>query len=97
MHEWPHQLWLQRHRVPVYHEVVRNKRERSMMGAVTCKQCDGFFAAAGGIFHENHLKNAAQCAHQDCSRHRVQPGVADMPGTPESFWQIGFDDTQQEE
>ena len=77
---------------PVFHEVVRNKAARAKMDAVTCAQCSGFFDAAGGV-----LGDAATRCHHDHSRHRVAAKAPRQPETPESFWQIGFDDTDREE
>ena len=56
----------------------------SKLDAVTCKQCQGFFDAAGGILPPG---TALQCLH-DCSRHRVQHQAA--PGTQSSYWDMSF-------
>ena len=77
---------------PVFHEVVRNKAARAKMDAVTCAQCSGFFDAAGGVLSPD----TAQRCHHDHSRHRIASKVTRQPETPESFWQIGFDDTDQQ-
>ena len=78
--------------VPVHHEVVRNKAARAKMDAITCPQCRGFFSAAGGVMS----KEAIEACHRDCGRHRVQQAKDRQPDTPDSFWNIGFDDTQEE-
>ena len=78
---------------PVFHEVVRNKAARAKMDAVTCAQCRGFFDAAGGVLPSDTV---LRC-HHDHSRHRVAPKATPQTETPESFWQIGFTDTDREE
>ena len=77
-----------RRTVPVCAEVVRSRLERSRMNAEMCPQCRGFFLAAG----MDPTEAAYRSCLQDCGRHRSR--TPEQPGTPSSFWDIGFNSTQ---
>ena len=66
-----------RPRLPVVHEVVRNKAERARMPANYCPGCEGFYDAC------KLPDDMRRCMHNGCSRHRSYHARID---TPESFW-----------
>jgi hypothetical protein len=75
-------------RVPMASEVVRNKYDRSHLTAHMCRQCQGFFDACGMKPSDESVRRCMQ----ECGRHRTR--APEQPGTPASFWDIGFDSTQ---
>ena len=62
------------------------RRQRAEMPAHTCKDCEKFFKNTG-------VRIGCEHGLQDAGRHR---SAAAMPSTPESFWQMSFEDVDEE-
>ncbi|CAM6105689.1 unnamed protein product [Calypogeia fissa] len=71
---------------------VRKKRDREELKGIECHQCKQFYDAIAAKDVEG-VQGVLPCYHvNEVSRHRFKYLP---PSTPEGFWNIGFDDSEQ--
>ncbi|KXS13038.1 hypothetical protein M427DRAFT_71623 [Gonapodya prolifera JEL478] len=88
-------------------EVVRNKNERKKMHGSDCQCCRKFYAATSDLLQPSHFPDASKVPggpsrlastamerQNRMSRHRH---LYKPPDTPPGFWDVGFQDTPDED